>query len=310
MAYVFGPVPSRRLGRSLGVDLIPFKMCTYDCVYCQLGCTTNKALERKQWVPADAVLAEIQEKIALKPDYITLSGSGEPTLYAGIGDIIAGIRGFTDIPIALITNGSLLWDEEVRREIADAHLIIPSLDAGNALMFGAVNRPHPDISFEKMLEGLTALRDDFAGTIWLEVFILSGYTADIEEVKSIAACAKQIRPDRIQLNTVTRPPAEEFAMTVTREKLESLCGYFEPKAEVIADFREVHQQEGFTATRDAVEAMLQRRPCSLDDVAAGLNIHRNEALKYLEELLADKRIEMARTANRIFYRVCKHPGEA
>ncbi len=309
MSYVFGPVPSRRLGRSLGVDLIPFKMCTYDCIYCQLGCTTNKALERKQWVPADAVLEEIREKVALKPDYITLSGSGEPTLYAGIDEIVTGIRSFTDIPIALITNGSLLWDKEVRREIADVHLIVPSLDAGNAAMFNAVNRPHPDINFEKMLGGLAALRDDVSGAIWLEVFISSGYTADIEEVKRIAACARKIRPDRIQLNTVTRPPAEEFAMTVDREKLESLCHYFEPEAEVIADYKNVHQQAGYTATRDAVEALLRRRPCSLADVAAGLNIHRNEALKYLEELLGEKHIEVVRTGNRIFYRICKQQDE-
>ncbi|MCK5863044.1 MAG: radical SAM protein [Candidatus Hydrogenedentes bacterium] len=304
MSYVFGPVPSRRLGRSLGVDLVPFKMCTYDCIYCQLGCTTDKSLERQPFVPADKVLEEIKEKIALKPDYITLSGSGEPTLYTGIGDIIEGIRAFTDIPIALITNGSLLWKKEVRQAIANAHLIIPSLDAGNTLMFNAVNRNHPDISFEQMLDGLIALRDDFTGTIWLEVFILSGYTADIAEVKQMAACAKRIRPDRIQLNTVTRPPAEEFAMTVNQAQLEEMCQYFEPEAEVIADFREVHNQTDFTTTRDAVEEMLQRRPCSIDDITTGLHIHRHEALKHLQELLADKRIEMVRTVNRIFYRTC------
>ncbi len=305
MSSVFGPVPSRRLGRSLGVDLVPFKYCPYDCVYCQLGRTTHKTMERQHWVSVNDVLEEVKEKIAAKPDYITLSGSGEPTLCADIGAVIDGIRSLTTIPIAVLTNGSLLWQEEVRRDIANAHLVVPSLDAGNPLMFGAVNRPHPNLSFQQMLDGLITFRDGFKGAIWLEVFILSGYTADAEEIKSIAAYAKQIRPDRIQLNTVTRPPAEEFAMTVTREKLEALCRYFDPEAEVIADYKNVHQQAGFTATRDAVEAMLRRRPCSLDDVTAGLNIHRNEALKYVEELITEKRIEMVRTANRMYYRVCE-----
>ena len=305
MSSVFGPVPSRRLGRSLGVDLVPFKYCPYDCVYCQLGRTTHKTMERLHWVSVNDVLEEVKEKIAAKPDYITLSGSGEPTLCADIGAVIDGIRSLTTIPIAVLTNGSLLWQEEVRRELANAHLVVPSLDAGNPLMFGAVNRPHPNLSFQQMLDGLITFRDGFKGAIWLEVFILSGYTADAEEIKSIAAYAKQIRPDRIQLNTVTRPPAEEFAMTVTREKLEALCRYFDPEAEVIADYKNVHQQAGFTATLDAVEAMLRRRPCSLDDVTAGLNIHRNEALKYVEELITEKRIEMVRTANRMYYRVCE-----
>lgn len=302
MNHVFGPVPSRRLGRSLGVDLVPFKSCPYDCVYCQLGRTDTKSIERQHLVSISDVLEEVKEKIALKPDYITLSGSGEPTLCTDIGEIIEEIRSFTTIPVAVLTNGSLLWQKEVREQITNAHLIIPSLDAGNPLMFSAVNRPHPDISFDQMLEGLIALRADFTGNIWLEVFILSGFTADIAEVKSIAESARKIKPDRIQLNTVTRPPAEDFAMTVDQEKLQRLCQYFEPEAEVIADFRAVHQQADFTSTRDAVEQMLQRRPCSVDDIASGLDIHRNEALKYLGELLGNERVEMVRTANRIYYR--------
>ncbi len=302
MKHVFGPVPSRRLGRSLGVDIVPFKWCSYNCIYCQLGHTTNKSIERRHWGAVKEVLAEVKEKLASKPDYITLSGSGEPTLCADIGAIIDGIRSLTNIPIAVLTNGALLWQDEVRQAISGAHLVIPSLDAGNARMFNAVNRPHPAISFEKMLEGLIALRDEFAGEIWLEVFLLRGYTADLSEVAALADCAKCIRPDRIQLNTVIRPPADEFAMAVEKNRLEELARCFSPEAEVIADFQQIHNQLDFSATRDMVVALLKRRPCSLEDIASGLGIHRNEAVKHIEELLKENRVETVRSGRLLYYR--------
>ena len=302
MKHVFGPVPSRRLGRSLGVDIVPFKWGPYDCIYCQLGHTTNKSIERQHWVKVNDVLAEVKEKLASKPDYITLSGSGEPTLCADIGEIIDGLRSLTEIPIAVLTNGSLLWQADVRREIANAHLVIPSLDAGNTVMFNAVNRPHPDISFEQMLDGLLALRDEFIGEIWLEVFLLQGYTADLSEVAALADCAKRIRPDRIQLNTVLRPPADEFAMAVAKARLEELAHRFSPEAEVIADFQNIHNQSAFSATRDMVVSLLKRRPCSLEDIASGLGIHRNEAVKHIEELLKENRVQTVRSARLLYYR--------
>ena len=154
MSHVFGPVPSRRLGRSLGVDLVPFKTCTYDCVYCQLGRTTNKTMERREWVPLDEVLAELKAKLHCRPDYITLSGSGEPTLYSRMGELIERVQSMTDTPVAVLTNGSLLWQSEVRAQVMAADLVIPSLDAGNAPMFSAVNRPHETIAFERMIDGL------------------------------------------------------------------------------------------------------------------------------------------------------------
>ena len=303
MSYVFGPVPSRRLGRSLGVDLVPFKTCSYDCIYCQLGCTTNKTTERKVWVPIDEVLEDLAEKLDTQPDYITLSGSGEPTLHADIGPLIERIHGMTDVPVAVLTNGSLLAQPEVCAAVAAADLVVPSLDAGNEAMFKAVNRPHPSVRFDEMLDGLIALRQAHPGPYWLEVFIIGGYTDDEAEVNMMADCVKRIRPDRVQLNTVTRPPAETFATTVPRLRLDALADRFTPAAEVIADYRGVHAQAGFTATRDTVLEMLERRPCSLDDIAEGLGIHVNEAVKYLEELLAEARIEAVRSAERVFYRV-------
>lgn len=283
--YVFGPVPSRRLGRSLGVDLVPYKYCPLDCVYCQVGATTVKTLERQEFVPLDAVLAEIHRKLAsgAAPDYITLSGSGEPTLYGRLGELIGGIKAMTSVPVAVLTNGTLLWNPEVRRELIGADLVVPSLDAADKSLFQRVNRPHPDLDLDRVIEGLIAFRAEFTHQLWLEVFLLADATD--EEVERIAQCARRIQPDRVQLNTVARPPTEPSALPMSAERLTRLAALFGPNAEVIADFSATHDSPEFTATREDVLAMLKRRPCSLDDVAQGLNIHRNEASKHLGHLV-------------------------
>ena len=301
MGYIFGPVPSRRLGRSLGVDLVPFKTCTYDCIYCQLGRTTNKTVKRHEWVPLNDVLEELKEKLASKPDYITLSGSGEPTLFSRLDELIAGIRSMTDIPVAVLTNGSLLWQKGVRRQLMDAHLVIPSLDAGHRSMFHAVNRPHESISFDRMLEGLIRFREEYYGEYWLEVFLLAGHTVIDSEIHKIVECVNRIKPDRVQLNTATRPTAEDYAVMVDSKRMADLARRFDPSAEVIADYRGIHARSDFAAGRDSVLEMIRRRPCSLEDVADGLGMHRNEAIKYVEELDAEGLLEKRSSGGKLFY---------
>ncbi|MBN1554087.1 MAG: radical SAM protein [Phycisphaerae bacterium] len=302
MNHIFGPVPSRRLGRSLGVDLVPFKTCSYDCIYCQLGRTTNKTVERREWVPLEDVLAELKTKLASNPDYITLSGSGEPTLYSRLGELIAEIRAMTEIQIAVLTNGSLLWDQDVRRQLLEAHLVVPSLDAGSESTYQAVNRPHESVSFEQMLQGLIDFRKEFTGEYWLEVFFLSGYTAVDSEVQRIVDCVRRIGPDRVQLNTATRPTAEDYAVMVKHDRMVELAGRFDPPAEVIADYRGVHARSEFQAGRENVLEMIRRRPCSLDDIAEGLAMHRNEVIKYVEELDAEGVLDKQYSGGKLFYR--------
>jgi len=303
--YVYGPVPSRRLGRSLGVDLVPYKTCSYDCIYCQLGKTTCKTIERKQWVPIDAILAELKEAIESKPAYITLAGSGEPTLCSRLDELIEGIKTITDIPIVVLTNGSLLWQDDVRKELAGADLVIPSLDAGDQTRFRYINRPHEDISFDRMLNGLVAFRSQCKGMLWLEVSLLAGYTAIDAEVAKLAKCVDQIKPDRVQLNTATRPPAEHFAEAASPERMAQLAELFNPPAEVIADFRDVAQAKDLSASRQEVLNMLCRRPCSIEDIANGLGMHSNEVVKYVDQLSAEDLVVKSLSGGKIYYKASK-----
>jgi wyosine [tRNA(Phe)-imidazoG37] synthetase (radical SAM superfamily) len=303
--HVFGPVPSRRLGRSLGVDLVPLKVCSYDCIYCQLGRTTKKTVERKEWVPTNTVLDELKRKLATRPDYITFSGSGEPTLHSGLGEIIEHIQAMTKTPVAVLTNGSLLWQPEVRAELALADVVMPSLDAGDDLLFQAVNRPHPEITFEKLLAGLEQFRREFSGQYWLEVLLLAGHTGLPAHVQKIAELVRRIQPDRVQLNTAVRPPAEEFAVPVPQARLIELARLFRPKAEVIAEYRRRGKSVSADAGQQAILELLRRRPCTEEDVAGGLAMRPIEAAKHLAQLEAAGRIVSQSHDGQVYYQLAR-----
>jgi len=299
--YVFGPVPSRRLRLSLGVDIVPFKVCTLDCIYCQIGRTTVKSIERKDYVPLEAVLAELKDKLqrGLQPDFITISGSGEPTLNSRLGELIDGIRKITDIPVAVLTNGTLLYRPDVRADCAKADVVLPSLDAGDEQTFRKVNRPHKDICIEKLVAGLCAFREEFAGRIWLEVFLVEGLNTDNEQIDKIKQLIARIRPDKVQLNTAVRPTAEAGVGRLDAGKLRAIAEKIGEECEIITDFSLEHADkskaqdeldsisEGFAMIAQkegTLLSMLKRRPCSLSDICSGLGLGRNEAIKYITHL--------------------------
>lgn len=233
--WVFGPVKSRRLGRSLGIDVLPVTTCTYDCVYCQAGPTTTQQAQREPYAPpsdvADEVCRVLEKETDL--DYLTFSGTGEPTLYSQIGALIRLLKARTDMPVAVITNGSLLWRPDVQEDLLEADLVMPSLDAGDQEMFDRINRPSQDISFQTMVDGIAAFRERFPGELRLEVLLLAGITDTEDEVQKIAAHARRIAPDRIQINTAVREPAEESARAVPRERLEELAVLFGPDTDIV-----------------------------------------------------------------------------
>ncbi len=303
--YVYGPVASRRLGRSLGVDLVPFKTCSYDCIYCQLGRTTRKTIERSEYLPIAPMLAELERKLAAgpAPDYITLAGSGEPTLNARIGELITGIKKLTSIDVAVLTNGSLLWMPDVRQELSQADLVLPSLDAGDRELFSRVNRPHAAIDFDTMIEGLIWFTQNFAKPVWLEVFLLADITGISSEVEKIAGLTQRIRPERVQLNTVSRPPCEQFAQSLTAEQLQAFTALFEVPTEVVSE-SPVHasRSDAGSAVSDAdILALISRRPCTARGVAEGLGLHINEATKRLRDLCAQGNAIPARDSRDVFY---------
>ncbi len=303
--YLYGPVNSRRLGRSLGIDLVPFKVCTYDCIYCQLGRTTRKTVQRQEYFPVVDILRELEQKLAASPspDYLTLAGSGEPTLNNRIGELISKIKSLTRIPVAVLTNGSLLWQPEVQEALMAADLVIPSLDAGDEHLFRYVNRPHRNITFDRMVNGLAAFTRDFPGAVWLEVFLLTGITGIKSEVEKIAALAKSIKPGRVQLNTVSRPTAEEFASPVPEEQMRVFAQMFDLKVEVITQEEPLALSSPTNgAPTDAeILALLSRRPSSLHGVAAGLGMHVGEAIKRLQALSEQGEISAVRLKGAVFY---------
>ncbi|MFC1761958.1 radical SAM protein [Planctomycetota bacterium] len=301
-SYVYGPVPSRRLGRSLGVDLVPFKTCSYDCIYCQLGRTTPKSIDVCVQAPVDVIVEQVRERLYLAPDIITLAGSGEPTLFADLGLLIQRIKEITCVPVAVITNGSLLWKPEVRQSLPQADLVIPSLDAGTAPRFQYVNRPHAEITFEKMVDGLIQFRQEFTGDYWLEVLLLAGVTTVTVEVQALADGIRRIEPDRIQVNTVARPPCEGFAEAVPAGQLEAIARQLYDKVEVIADFVPSRNDRGRGSVRaEEILALLERRPCSLQDIVAGLGLHHQAAIKEMTQLTHDGHVEVKPQNGNLFY---------
>ena len=299
--YIYGPVPSRRLGRSLGVDLVPYKTCTYDCIYCQLGRTTNKTMERREWVPTKEVVAQVKEKLSTKPDYITLSGSGEPTLHACIQELIQGIKGMTNIPVAVITNGSLLWLPEVQNALLKADLVVPSLDAESEEIFQYVNRPCPEIRFDHMVAGLRQFRRLFKGRYWLEVFLLSGVTTVETRIKALRACIEKISPDKVQVNTVVRPPAESYATPVPHGQLEQIAVQLHPQAELIVPCVHGGTTDSPGVGCDEVLDLLRRRPCSIADIATGLRLHPHEAAKCVGRLVAEQKVRAKKQEGTLYY---------
>lgn len=301
---IYGPVPSRRLGLSLGVDLVPYKICSYDCVYCQIGRTPETTLARRPYVTAKTIVPQLAERLnkGARPDYITLGGSGEPTLNSEIGDIIREIRRITDIPVAVLTNGSLLVDPVVRNDIRDADVVLPSFDACDAEIFAKINRPHPGIRFWDTAEGLKAFRREYNGRIWLEIFFVDGINADDPTVKRYLPWMEAFRPDKIHLNTAVRPTAESGITPLSEATLARFAEILGEKAEVIAAFSRPRTTPQDSNIRDGLLNMLARRPCTLDDMASGLGLHQHEVLKHLDPLIAEHAVQAAAVEGKVFYR--------
>ncbi len=279
MSYLFGPVLSRRLGLSMGVDLLKYKTCNLDCVYCELGRTACLTQCRGRFVPPEKVLREIRARRDDAFDHLTFAGSGEPTLNSDLGEIVRAAKELVDAPVAVITNSTLLTSPSVRRELDAADVVLPSLDAATKDTFQRINRPAPDLRIDAIIDGLKAFRKEFSGEIWLEMMLVKGVNE--EEAELISRAAESTSPDRIQLNTVVRPPAEPV-LPLSEDEMQKVLEIF-PGAELIPDWDWSVPEK----IRARLQDLLSERPCTLEEIAAALDLKCSDAIKYCKILERD-----------------------
>ena len=305
--YLFGPVPSRRLGLSLGIDLIPFKTCTYDCIYCESGRTTNLTIDRKEYVPIKDVCKELDDFLEKRPelDYLTFSGSGEPTLHSGIGKVLKYIKKkFPEYKTALITNACFFDDPSLRKELYLFDVILPSLDAVSEFVFRKLNRSHKKIDNNSIIKGLIDFRKEYSGEIWLEIFIIEGINDVSIEVEKFKKAVKSIHPDKLQLNTLDRPGAEKGVKAATLEAVNDFSEKIEYPVEVIADFYSgKNTRKNYDDIEDTILKMLKRRPMTLADISSSLGIEISSTEDVLMKITSKGKILREKLDRGIFYSV-------
>jgi len=308
LKYIYGPVPSRRLGKSVGVDPLPPKTCNFQCIYCQLGRTTNFTNERQNFFPKKEICIEIEEainKYEKELDYITFVGSGEPTLYKDLGDLIKKVKEITVKPICVITNGSLLQVKEVREALKLANVVLPTLDAGDERSFIKINRPHPSIKYDKMLRGFMEFKQEFSGKFWIEIMLMKNINDSEEELKKIRDKLKLIEPDRIDINVPIRPPTESW-VEIPDKSVFSLLN------EIFGDFNDLNFPEighfGKYSANFEKEFLkiIERHPMRQDQIIQTFknnNLSETEIKNKLDKLYSDGKINKLEYNGKIFWRL-------
>jgi wyosine [tRNA(Phe)-imidazoG37] synthetase (radical SAM superfamily) len=306
--FLFGPVPSRRLGLSLGVDLIPQKICSLNCVYCECGRTTDLSMERKEFRPVEEIINELDDLLKEKPDidYITFSGSGEPTLYKGIGKVVDFIKSnYPKYSVALLTNSTLLGDKDVQEEIKDVDVILPSLDAVSDEIFNKINRPCTEIKSQDVINGLVSFSSKFKGKIWIEIFIIQGINDEPEELILFKDVLSKIRFDKIQLNSLDRPGTEQSIKKAELKRLLEIREFFKPlDSEIISKYD--NESKNIFSTGDfenKILATIQRRPSTIEDLMAILKLNAHDTEELLVKLRKKGKLEAAKLDRGIFYKI-------
>jgi wyosine [tRNA(Phe)-imidazoG37] synthetase (radical SAM superfamily) len=301
--FTFGPVPSRRLGFSLGVDIIPRKICTFDCIYCQIGKTTNQEIKRKSFFNSSAIVQEIisKAKQISHIDHITFSGSGEPTLNSDIGSMIEEIKKSLDIPVAVITNGSLLNDKEIRNDLSMADVVLPSLDAASEDVFRYINRPHSLIEINAIIEGMRIFRDTYKGNIWLEIMLIKNVNDSAEELERLKKAVEYIGVDKVQLNTVVRPPSDIKTDSISSAELDQISRYFGPGCEVICSFEKETTKSEEEDWSEMVLDILKRRSLTVNDIMKITGTPEHKVKSSLNIMEAEGKIKQFNFEDNIFY---------
>lgn len=290
MKYIFGPVPSRRLGQSLGIDPVILKTCNWNCVYCQLGRTIPLNNQRKEYIPTQEIFSQLKQALEDHQkggiDWITFVGSGETMLASNVGILIERIKQITKIPIAVITNGSLLYLPEVRQELLLADAVLPSLDAGNAKLYKKINRPHPQVTFNRLVNGLKLFRQEYQGKLWIEVMLMKDVNDSAETLTEIASHLKDIQPDEVHILLPTRPPVEPWVRPADQEGIQRARAIFGPIARVVNTMDGVFELAENENLVDAVVDIITRHPMKETEIIEALKkqpqIDIKQALNLLE----------------------------
>ena len=308
MKYLYGPVPSRRLGRSLGIDPIPSKTCNYQCIYCQLGKTTHFTNDRKDFYPKEEIFEEMEKSIILnkgKFDYITFVGSGEPTLCKSLGELILKAKKLSEKPICVITNGSLLYQEDVKNELMLSDVVLPNLDAGDEKLFIKINRPHPSINFGKIIQGYIDFRKEFKGKFWIEIMVMKGINDSKEELIKIKEKVDLIKPDRIDINVPIRPPVEKWVEIPNKTIISLLNEIFEDYSNI--NFPEMGTFDVYSSDFEKeLLSIVERHPMREKQIIRTFcsdNFSKEELLQRLNKLEFNKKIKKTTYNNQIFWKL-------
>ncbi len=304
--YLFGPIPSRRLGLSLGVDLVPKKVCSLDCVYCEVGATTKLTLQRKEYIRAEEIIAELQLYFDTSPDpdTFTFSGYGEPTLNLELEKVLKFIKSNRPASqIAMITNATLFEDESLVHSLRYADIVLPSLDAATDSVFKRINRPHSDLEIEKCIESLVSFRETFTGQMHLEIMILPGYNDSDSELMALKEAINRIKPDIVQLNTLDRPGVLKNLRAATFEELEAIITLWDlPNVSIISKVAKAATKINFrTDMRSAIMQTIDRRPCTIDDLVQMIGEGKEQITACLDVMMKEGEVEMESEKRGIFY---------
>jgi len=309
--YLFGPVPSRRLGISLGIDLVEPKTCNFDCIYCECGKSLKLIDERKSYIDNEKMLEELKEVLAfLEPDYITFSGAGEPTLNSDLKNIISEVKKISTAKLAVITNSSTLYIEEVRNSLLGANLVIPSLDSVLEDSFKKINKPLGKIKLKDILEGLKKFTKEYSGKIFLEIFIVEGVNDREKDLKAFVNYLKTLKVDKIQLNSLSRPGAYEDVKPASMKRLEEIKTYFTEQGisnvEIIKKFKKRSEIKNYDKkVEELLVNMLKKRSYEIKDLETVLGLSEERLYKYLSVLEKDKKINFEININSIYIKLNK-----
>lgn len=310
MKAVFGPVPSRRLGQSLGIDPVPFKTCNWNCVYCQLGRTSPFTLERREYVPRTEILEQVQEALAIHQlgeiDWITFVGSGETCLHSEQGWLINAVKQETEIPVAVITNGSLLHLPEVRRELLAADAVMPSLDAVSERLYRKINRPHHSLTIEMLIDGLKTFRAEYQGQLWVEVMLIKGLNDSMPDLQALAAVLDEIGADEIHIILPTRPPAEPWVEPPDEVSLQHALLILGKRARIIIETSGTFELSSERSVIESLLSILTRHPMRESDLLITLEQWLpGRAESTLQALIADGKVQVVTRRGQRFWSVAQ-----